>query len=58
MAMATVRVYPDEKIQTAILEAAMMFEARLTAAKEKFDAVLISDARLLPTERKVMEEIY
>jgi hypothetical protein len=56
--MATVRVYPDEKIQTAILEAATAFEGRLTAAKEKFDSVLASNARLIPTERRIIQEIY
>lgn len=56
--MATVRVYPHEKIQAAILDAATAFEKRLVAAKEKFDALLLSDARLIPTERKERLEIY
>lgn len=50
--MATVRVYPDEKYQTAILDAATDFEKRLSAAYEKYQSVLASKARLIPTERK------
>ena len=56
--MATVRVYPDEKIQTAIIEVAGAFEKRLSEAKAKFDAVLASQARLIPTERKIHAEMF
>lgn len=56
--MATVRVYPDDKVQAAIIQAAAGFEERLAVARQKFDGVLTSDARLIPTERKVYEEIY
>lgn len=56
--MATVRVFPDAKIQAAIVEAATGFEARLAVAKAKFDAVLLSPARLVPTVRKVSLEMY
>ena len=56
--MATVRVFPDDKIQTAILAAATAFEERLTAAMAKFDAVLASKARLIPTERKIHQEMF
>lgn len=56
--MATVRVFPDEKVQTAILAAASGFEARLAAARAVYDALLISDARLIPTERKIYQEMY
>ena len=55
--MATVRVYPDEKYQTAILEAATDFEKRLSAAQEKYSGVLASDARLIPTVRKITQEM-
>ena len=55
--MATVRVFPDEKVQYAIVQAAMMFEDRLQAAKAKFDEVLASGARLVPTVRKIYEEM-
>lgn len=56
--MATVRVFPDEKVQAAILAAAQGFEARLRIAKDKFEAVLASKARLISTERKIREEMY
>lgn len=56
--MATVRVYPDEKIQTAILDAASAFEKRLAEKRAQFDAVLASKARLIPTERKIYQEMY
>lgn len=56
--MATVRVYTDEEIQVAILSAATGFEARLRAAHKKFDEVLVSTARLIPTERRIYEEIF
>lgn len=55
--MATVRVFPDEKIQSAIIEAATAFENRLAAARDKFNAVLASKARLIPTVRKIHEEM-
>lgn len=56
--MATVRVYPDAKVRAAILEAADGFEARLTAARMRLDAVYASGARLIPTERKIIQEMY
>ena len=56
--MATVRVYPDEKIQSAIIDVAGAFEKRLQEAKEKFDAVLLSDKRLIQTERKIKLEMF
>lgn len=56
--MATVRVYPDEKVQTAILEAATGFEKRITEKQTVFESVMASDKRLIPTERKIIQEIY
>ena len=55
--MATVRVLPDEKIQAAIVDVAGAFEQRMADAKAKFDAVLLSKARLIPTERKIHLEM-
>lgn len=55
--MATVRVLPDAKVQDAIIAAATAFEARLSAAMTKFDTVMASKARLIPTERKIYEEM-
>ena len=56
--MATVRVYPDEKVQAAILEAASAFESRMTLMQERYYKVLASQARLIPTERKIYQEMF
>lgn len=55
--MATVRVFPDAAIQEAIIAAATAFEDKLTAAIDKYAAVLASKARLIPTVRKIYEEM-
>jgi hypothetical protein len=55
--MAVIRVYPDERVQTAIVEAAAAFEERLAAKFATYGEALASDARLIPTARKVYEEI-
>ena len=55
--MATVRVVPDLVVQAAIINAATAFEARLGVARSKFEAMLLSNARLIPTVRKVYEEM-
>jgi len=56
--MATVRVEPDEGIIAAIIDAATEFEARLAAAHQRYMDVTASKARLIPTERRIIEEIY
>ena len=56
--MATVRVYPDEKIQAAILEVVTAFEERLAIAMRKYGEVVSSSKRLIPTIRRITEEIY
>lgn len=56
--MATVRVWPDYIVHAAILEAAEAFEARLTAATLRLKAVMASGARLVPTERKIIQEMF
>lgn len=55
--MATVRVFPNEKVQAAILEAAVAFENRLSDKLATYNAVIASKARLLPTVRKIREEM-
>lgn len=55
--MATVRVYPDEKIQTAIIDAATAFEKRLNDAHEKYKATLSGGFRLFETRRKIIQEM-
>ena len=56
--MATVRVFPDARIQAAILEAATGFEVRLAAAADRFYKVMASKARLIPTERRIIQEMF
>ncbi len=56
--MATVRVEPDAHIQDCILTAANGFEARLESARLRLGAVMKSDARLIPTERRIIQEMY
>jgi len=55
--MPTIRVYPDPKVQNAIIEAAGAFEERLAAKLAIYRDVLASNARLIPTERRVYEDI-
>ena len=55
--MATVRVFQDKKIQSAIIDAAAAFEERLGAAQAKYEVMMHSKARLIPTERKIIEEM-
>lgn len=54
--MEVIRVYPDERIQSAICDAAKAFEARIAVARDKFDAA-VADRRLILTERRVEEEM-
>lgn len=56
--MVTIRVFPDAKIQDAIIEAATQFETRLKVALHRYTAALNSDKRLIPTERKPIQEMY
>lgn len=56
--MATVRVYPDEAIQTAIIAAAKGFEEHLAAALVRYESVVASGARLIETERRIEVEMY
>lgn len=57
MEMVTIRVLPDEKIQAAIVAAATEFENRIQAAVEKYHAIKVSGARLLPTVRRIEQDI-
>lgn len=56
--MVTIRVFPDPIVQAAIVEAATEFEARLAAKLAAYNAILKSGARLVPTERKIIQEMY
>lgn len=56
--MATVRVLPDEKIQSAIFDAAKDFECRLAANLSGVKYVIESKKfRLIPTIRKIEEQM-
>ncbi len=55
--MCVIRVWPDSKVQAAILEAAAGFEARLSARLAEYQELLATDPRLIPTERTVEEDM-
>lgn len=55
--MVTIRVLPDERIQAAILDAAAKFEARINEVVAEWQVLLAGDARLIPTERTIEEEM-
>lgn len=56
--MTTIRVFPDPEIQDAIIAAASAFERRLAEKLDQFNAALASKARLIPTERKIIQEMF
>jgi len=56
--MATIRVWPDPVVQDAIEAAATDFEARLQSKLNLYREVLASNARLIPTERRIEQEMY
>jgi predicted phage-related endonuclease len=55
--MFVLRVFPDERVQEAIVDAAAKFESRINEALAEYGEVLASDARLTPTERRIEEEM-
>jgi predicted phage-related endonuclease len=57
MHMISIRVYPDEKIQNAIVEAAGAFEERLAVKMDQYYQSVASGIRLIPTERIVEQEM-
>lgn len=56
--MVTLRVFPDEKVQAAIVDAATAFEERVALRMAQYRDTLASDARLIPTERTERQEIF
>lgn len=57
--MVTLRVYPDVRIQAAIIEAAALFEEAASQLVETYRANLAADGmRWLATERKIEREIF
>lgn len=55
--MATVRVFPDAKVQESIVAAATAFEGRMADKLAAYMAVIESKARLVKTVRKIREEM-
>lgn len=55
--MATVRILPSVKIQEAIIAAATAFEEKIAAKRLAYETVLASKARLIPTVRRIYEEM-
>ena len=53
--MAVVRVWPDDAVQGAIIEAAAAFEAKLAECLEIYRSASVG---LIPTERRVEQEMY
>jgi hypothetical protein len=58
MHMLTIRMFPITEVQDAIVNAAGEFEKRLALKMERYKAVLASGARLIPTERRIIQEIH
>jgi hypothetical protein len=56
--MVTIRVLPNDAIQLAIINAATAFEVRIVECIAQYHALLRSKARLIPTERKIEQEMY
>lgn len=56
--MVTLRVWPDEKVQAAIVDAAGQFEESVAANIQKWQERMGSDMRLIATERVIEEEVY
>jgi hypothetical protein len=55
--MVTIRIYPNEEIQDAIVNAATAFESRVVKLLRDYGDITASDARLIPTERRIEQEI-
>lgn len=56
--MIPIRVYPDVVVQDAIVTAARAFEERLAEKLARYQDALASNKRLIPTERRVEQEMY
>lgn len=56
--MCPIRVFPDDRMQSAIVEAAGAFEAQVAEKMAMYRAALETNARLIPTERRVEQEMH
>lgn len=57
MRMITIRVYPDDKIQAAIIEAACQFEDKLQELLGRYNDIIANNKNLIETEREIEMEI-
>lgn len=56
--MSVMRVHPDDKIRAAILDAASAFEAEIAEKLAVYEAAITANKRLVPTERRVEQEMF
>lgn len=56
--MQPMRCVADTEIQAAIIDACTAFEAKIAEAIADYHAALSADKRLIPTERRVEEEMF
>ncbi len=56
--MIPIRVFPDALMQDAIIKAATAFEAKLAEKHAVYDAVLETNKQLVPTERRIEQEMF
>lgn len=57
--MVVIRVYPDDEVQNAIIDAAGQFERKLSDLRKTYeDAFFHDNARLSPTIRREVEEMF
>lgn len=56
--MPVIRILPDPVWQERFEEAATAFEARVQQAVNDYRAALASGARLIPTERRIIQEMF
>lgn len=56
--MVVIRVWPDDVVQNAILEAATEFEAKISKLRAEYDGAFNQPtAMMFPTERRIYEDI-
>ncbi len=56
--MYVTRIEADPVVQDAIVAAATDFEAKLSAAQAEYDHALVSMKVLIPTERRIEQEMF
>lgn len=56
--MIVIRVFPDNIVHDAILDASIAFEKRLVEKMERYRETLLGGGRWVPTERKVEMEMF